>query len=168
VFLKKQSRIALLKMESNRSTRVSRYINAPRSKVYNALIDAEAIAKWKFPTGMTCKVHLFDGREGGTFRISLTYDDPAGEGKTAQNTDTYHGRFVKLIPNELVVEEDEFETDNPLMQGVMTSTISLKDFEDGTEITGLHEGLPAGVALADNEQGWQLAFANLAALVETK
>ncbi len=27
---------------------------------------------------MTCHVHAFDGRERGTFRISLTYDTPTG------------------------------------------------------------------------------------------
>ncbi|HEY3237034.1 MAG TPA: hypothetical protein VGJ84_20110 [Polyangiaceae bacterium] len=37
------------------STRIRRTLNAPRSKVYNALIDANAIAKWKVPSGMTSR-----------------------------------------------------------------------------------------------------------------
>jgi hypothetical protein len=45
---------------------------------------------------MTSHVHVFDAREGGLFRISLTYDEPAGTGKTTTHTDTYHGRFLKL------------------------------------------------------------------------
>ena len=52
-------------------------------------------------------VHEFDAREGGAFRISLTYDAPAQAGKTSAHTDTFHGRFVKLIPNERVVEVTE-------------------------------------------------------------
>ncbi|HYP05429.1 MAG TPA: hypothetical protein VER03_04270, partial [Bryobacteraceae bacterium] len=52
-------------------------------------------------------VHAFDAREGGAFRISLTYDQPAGSGKTTAHTDTYHGRFVKLVPDEVVVENVE-------------------------------------------------------------
>lgn len=151
-----------------RSTRISRYINAPRSKVYSALIDAKAVAQWKAPTGMICHVHEFDAREGGTFRISLTYEGSTGTGKTDSRTDTYHGRFIRLVPNELVIEEDEFETADPSMQGVMRITITLTDKGQGTEITGLHEGLPAGVALSDNEKGWELAFENLAGLVEKK
>lgn len=83
-----------------RSTRVSCHINAPRAKVYSALVDQNAIAKWKVPTGMTCHVHEFDAREGGSFRISLTYNAPTGTGKTTAHTDTYHGHFVKLVPNE--------------------------------------------------------------------
>jgi hypothetical protein len=53
---------------------------------------------------MTCHVHTFDAREGGSFRISLAYDEPTGVGKTSEHTDTYHGHFVKLLPNEQVVE----------------------------------------------------------------
>jgi uncharacterized protein YndB with AHSA1/START domain len=151
-----------------RTTRISRHINASRSRIYKALTDAKEIAQWKFPTGMTIQVHEFDGREGGAFRISLTYDASAGVGKTSKHTDTYRGRFVKLVANELVVEEDEFETTDPSMRGVMTVMISLKDADRGTEITGVHEGLPMGVALADNEKGWQLAFEKLAALVEAR
>jgi uncharacterized protein YndB with AHSA1/START domain len=79
---------------------MSRRVNAPRAIVYRALLDARAVATWKVPTGMTSRVHAFDGREGGLFRISLTYDAPAGAGKTTAHTDTDHGRFVKLVPDE--------------------------------------------------------------------
>jgi uncharacterized protein YndB with AHSA1/START domain len=151
-----------------RSTTISRHIKASRSRIYEALTNAALIAQWKFPAGMSCEVHSFDGREGGTFRISLTYDGPGGKGKTSSHTDTYHGRFVKLVAGELVVEEDEFETTDPSMKGMMTLTITLKDAEGGTEITGEHKGLPPGVSTADNQKGWQLAFAKLADLVEEK
>ncbi len=86
------------------STRTSCHVNAPRSSVYRALLDANAVATWLVPSGMTSHVHAFDGREGGTFRISLTYDAPTALGKTTAHTDTFHGRFVKLVPDELVVE----------------------------------------------------------------
>jgi uncharacterized protein YndB with AHSA1/START domain len=67
---------------------ISRHINAPRATVYRALLDARAVATWRVPTGMTSYVHEFDAREGGSFRISLTYDAPAGTGKTTAHTDT--------------------------------------------------------------------------------
>jgi uncharacterized protein YndB with AHSA1/START domain len=148
------------------STRLSRHVNAPRARVYSALIDPNAVAQWKVPTGMTSQVHAFEGREGGTFRISLTYDEPTGTGKTTAHTDTYHGRFVQLVPNERVVEVDEFETEDPALRGEMTITITLADADGGTEVLAMHEGLPPGVSSADNEEGWRLALAKLAALVE--
>jgi uncharacterized protein YndB with AHSA1/START domain len=64
------------------STRVRRRVNAPRAAVYRALLDAHAIANWKGRTGMTSTVHVFEPREGGAFRVSLTYDQPTGTGKT--------------------------------------------------------------------------------------
>jgi len=134
--------------------------------VYRALLDARAVAKWKVPTGMTCHVHAFDAREGGFFRISLIYDAPTGTGKTTAHTDTYHGRFVKLVPNEQVVEVDEFETEDPALRGEMTITITLADADGGTDLFAVHEGLPRGVSPADNETGWRMALAKLAALVE--
>jgi uncharacterized protein YndB with AHSA1/START domain len=149
-----------------RSTRVSRHVKAPRAKVYSALVDANAIAAWKVPSGMTCHVHAFEGHEGGTFRISLTYDEPTGVGKTTAHTDTYHGHFMKLVPNERVVEEVEFETADPALRGTMTITITLTDADGGTEVLAVHEGLPPGLSAADNEEGWRLSLAKLATLIE--
>ncbi|KUZ78087.1 polyketide cyclase [Burkholderia ubonensis] len=149
------------------STRVSRHLNAPRAKVYRALLDPHAIEQWKAPDGMTCRVDAFDAREGGAFRITLIYDAPTGVGKTTGRTDSYHGRFVTLVPNELVVEIDAFETDDPALRGAMTITITLSDDAGGTRIDAVHDGLPPGVPAADNEIGWRMALAKLAALVET-
>ena len=120
------------------------------------------------PDGMTSEVHSFDGREGGAFRISLTYDDPTSTGKTNAQTDTFHGRFVRFVPDAEVVQEIEFETDDPAMQGVMTITYSLREAPDGgTTVDGLHEDVPPGVAPADNELGWQISMGKLADLVES-
>ena len=150
------------------ATRISQYIAAPREAVYRALLDPDAIARWKVPDGMTAEVHAFEAREGGTIRVSLTYDEPTGTGKTASHTDTYRGRFVTLVPNEKVVEIDEFESADPAMRGEMTSEITLVDAAGGTELHAVHEGLPSGVSAADNELGWRMALAKLAALVEAE
>ncbi|MGH3333996.1 MAG: SRPBCC family protein [Nocardioidaceae bacterium] len=155
-------------MSDMTSTRVSCHVNASPARVYRALVDAESIARWKVPTGMTCQVHEFDGREGGAFRVSLTYGEPNRIGKTTAQTDTYHGRFVRLVPNELVVEVDEFETTDPALRGEMTITITLAGADGGTDLVALHEGLPSGVSAADNETGWREALARLAALVEAE
>src|SRR5215217_5669224 len=123
------------------STRLRQHVNAPRTEVYRALIDAQAVATWMVPDGMTSHVHAFDPREGGSFRISLTYDTPSGTGKTTAHTDTYHGRFLKLVPNEQVVEVMEFETDNDSMCGEMTVTFTLTEADGGTDILGVHENV---------------------------
>jgi uncharacterized protein YndB with AHSA1/START domain len=149
------------------TTRVARRIEAPRERVYRALIEADAVARWRFPAGMTCEVHEFDGVQGGRLRISLTYDAEDAVGKTAGRTDTYSGRFTALVPDELVVEVDAFESDDPALTGEMTSTIRLADAPGGgTDLVATHEGLPASVSAEDNETGWRDALDRLAALLE--
>ena len=149
------------------ATRINRHINAPRAKVYRALLDARAVAKWMVPDGMTSQVHDFNPREGGAFRISLTYIAPPVTGKTSAHTRTSHGRFVKLVANAKVVEVVEFETTDPDMRGSMTITYSLADAEGGTDVLAVHDGLPRGLSPADNEKGWRMSLDKLAALVET-
>ena len=141
-------------------------MRAPRSAVYRALLDAGAIAKWRVPAGMSSHVHEFDPREGGSFRVSLSYDSPGPAGKSAPHTDTYHGRFLRLVPDEQVIEEFEFETDDPGLRSTMTMTTTLTDASDGTDVSVRHEGVPDRVPAADNETGTRMALANLARLVE--
>lgn len=150
------------------STRVAGHVNAPRAAVYRALIDAEAIAAWRVPAGMRSEVHQFEAREGGAFRISLHDDSPDAVGKTSAHTDTYHGRFVELVPNERVVEVLEFESDDPAMAGEMTMTTTLRDLDAGTEVVIQHDGIPDAVNPADNETGTRMALAALAAWVENR
>lgn len=148
------------------STRVSRHVHAPRARVYRALLDPRAVARWMVPDGMTCQVHAFEPREGGRLRISLTYEAPAAAGKTTAHTDTYHGTFVKLVPDAQVVEVVEFETADPGLQGEMTISFTLSDAGGGTEVAAVHEPLPPGLSPEYNDLGWRLSLAKLAALVE--
>lgn len=150
------------------STRASQHVRASRAAVYQALLDAEAIAKWRVPAGMSSHVHGFDAREGGSFRVSLTYEAPVATGKSMRHTDTYHGRFLKLVPNEQVVETFEFETADPALRGTMTMTTTLTDADDGTDVLIVHEGIPDAISVADNEAGTRMALANLARLVEAE
>lgn len=148
------------------STRISRHVNAPRANVYRALLDAQAVATWMVPVGMTSRVHVFDAREGGLFRISLTYDEPTGTGKTTAHIDTYHGHFVKLVPDEQVVEVMEFETADDAMRGEMMVTFTITDADGGTDVLAVHDNVPPGVSPADNQTGWRMALDKLAAFVE--
>lgn len=150
------------------TTRVERLIRAPRHAVYRALLDADAIEQWRVPDGMTSHVHSFEPREGGSFRVSLTYSAPDRTGKSTAHTDTYHGHFARLVPDQEVVEVSEFETSDAALAGQMTITYTLIEEEGGaaTRLVGLHEGLPEGVSPADNELGWRIALDKLAELLE--
>src|ERR1017187_10273493 len=132
------------------SMQVGDHVSAPRPAVYRALLDSEAIRQWRVPAGITGQVHEFEAREGGSFRISLTY----------------HGHLAKLVPNEQVVEVLEFETGDPALRGAMTVTTTLTDAAGGTDVLVVYEGIPDGALAADNATGTRMALANLAKLVE--
>jgi uncharacterized protein YndB with AHSA1/START domain len=154
-------------MEGMYSTRVSQHVRAPRPAVYRALLHADAIAKWRVPDNMHSEVHEFDPREGGYFRVSLTYDSPHEAGKSSAHTDTYYGYFLRLVPNEQVVEEFQFESDDQALAAAkMTMTTTLTDAGEGTDVQIQHDGLPDSIPKADNETGTRMALAKLARLVE--
>jgi uncharacterized protein YndB with AHSA1/START domain len=147
-------------------TRHSVFVDAPPTVVYAALLDPTLIPQWRVPEGMRCHIHTFDAREGGLFRVSLTYDAPDATGKSSAHTDTYHGRFEQLVPGELVVERMAFETANPEMQGDMLITTHLVPHDHGTRLDAVHANLPRGVSPSDNEAGWEQSLAKLAALLK--
>jgi hypothetical protein len=49
-----------------------RVLLAPPERVYRAFLDAEAMAKWLPPQGITGKVHQLDARVGGSHRMTFT------------------------------------------------------------------------------------------------
>jgi len=147
---------------------VSKFIKASRHKVYQAFLDPDAVASWLAPGTMRSTIHTFDPREGGQFRISLTYQNPedSQQGKTTGNVDTYHGRFVQLNPDTLIAEAIEFETEDPKFAGEMLMTAGLADANGGTEVSLQYENVPAGIRPEDNELGSRQSLEKLAKMIE--
>jgi len=150
------------------STRVARTIRSPRKAIYAAFLDQDAVAAWLPPESMTGAVHLFEPREGGRFRLSLTYQDPAhsGLGKTTEDTDTVAGRFAELVPDEKIVWIVEFESPDAALGGEMKVTWTLADADQGTEVAVLMEDIPPGIRPEDNEEGSRSTLEKLAAYME--
>jgi uncharacterized protein YndB with AHSA1/START domain len=154
--------------------RTSQLVRAPRSAVYAALLAPTAVETWRVPDDMVASLREWEPVEGGRFRVSLTYRAEDRTGKTEGATDTYAGTFTRLVPDEQVVEELAFETDDPALQGPMTMTWTLRDAEGdpaagsagGTEVELFHQGLPDVVPPDDNATGTRMSLAKLAAYVE--
>lgn len=153
--------------EGMATTRIGTQINAPRSTVYRLMLDAAAVATWMPPPGVTLEVHRFEPKEGGSFSITLTYDEPADTGEArVLHHDAYFGTFRTLVPDEQIVEVLEFVTETPEMTGAQTLTFTLTDADGGTHLETVHEGVPAGLSAAVNESAWHEALAKLTALAE--
>jgi activator of Hsp90 ATPase-like protein len=64
-----------------------------------------------------------------------------------------------------VVEEIEFEAEDPALRGRMTMTTTLRDADGATEVEIRHDGIPDAVPPEDNETGTRMALDKLARLV---
>jgi uncharacterized protein YndB with AHSA1/START domain len=149
-------------------TCVSRIIKAPRRTIYQAFLDPEALVSWLPPAEMKGRVYEFDAREGGAYRMSLTYvdSDHSPRGKTSDHTDVFRARFLELIPYERIVPLIEFESKDPAFADPMTLNWTLTDAPGGTEVTILCENAPEGIQPDDHEAGFRSTLENLAAFTE--
>ncbi len=139
------------------TVRLHRVLRATPEKVYRAFLDADAMAKWIPPYGLTCKVHHMEAKVGGTFKMSFT-NFSTGHGHS------FGGEYVELVPNERIRYTDKF--DDPNLPGEMTVTVTIKQVLCGSELTIVQEGVPEVIPVEMCFLGWQESLAQLANLVE--
>ncbi|HEU5304874.1 MAG TPA: SRPBCC family protein [Gemmatimonadales bacterium] len=150
------------------STRTSRVLKAPREALYRAFTDPAALAVWLSPGEMTGKVHEFEARVGGGYRMSLFY--PSSEqvyhGKTSEQEDRFTARFVELTPPTRIVQAISFDPADPAFAGEMTMVVTFEGKNGGTDVTILFEHIPPGIRPEDNEAGTRSSLEKLARYVE--
>ena len=146
------------------STRVSRVIDASPEAIYDAFIDPAKLVAWLPPGEMTGKIHEFDARVGGGYRMSLFYPptERSSRGKTADREDMVSVRFVELAPPRRIVEAVRFHSDDPALLGEMTLAATFEAVPGGTNVSLLCENLPPGLRPEDNEEGSRQSLEQLA------
>ena len=151
-----------------RTDTASRIIKASAETIYRALLDPVAIASWLPPEGMTGEVDVFEPREGGHYRMTLTYTKPNHEmaGKASQDAEVVEGTFVALDPNRRIVQRVEFQSDDPAFAGSRMISWHLHTVSAGTEVAGVCENVPPGIAKEDHDAGLRSTLNNLALYVE--
>jgi uncharacterized protein YndB with AHSA1/START domain len=149
---------------SGASTRTSRVIRARPEALYQAFVDPAALIDWLPPAEMTGKIHEFDARVGGGYRMSLFYppDEQVFRGKTSDREDMVKVRFVDLAPPRRIVEAVSFVTADPAFFGEMTLVATFEDAGGGTDVTLEFRNLPPGLRPQDNDAGARLSLEQLA------
>ena len=144
-------------------SRTSRTIKAPPEALYEAFVDPAALLAWLPPAEMTGKMHEFDARVGGGYRMSLFYPPTEHNfsGKTADKEDMVDVRFVELAPPNRIVEAINFVSTDPAFLGEMTMTATFEEVPEGTEVTLVFKNLPPGLRAEDNDAGAQLSLEHL-------
>jgi len=151
----------------SRTHSVSRLVDAPLERVFDALIDPGLLQEWLPPEGMTGRFESFDPRPGGGYRLVLTYvDGSAGSGKTTADTDVVDARFVDVVQNARVVQAVDFVADDPAFAGTMRMTWEVFRHDGRTQVEIRAEDVPGGISAADHAEGMGSSLTRLAALVE--
>jgi uncharacterized protein YndB with AHSA1/START domain len=157
-------------MALRRVDSASRVINAPPTEIYRACMDPNALVRWLPPMGMKGRIEAFDPRDGGEYRIVLTYLDanPSTTGKTTRDADVVHGRFLELVPDRRIVQSVQFESADARFAGEMKLTWALDPAPEGTTVVVTAENVPEGITPGDHEAGFAATLDNLAAFIEAR
>lgn len=139
------------------TVRLHRILKARPDKVYRAFIEPDAMARWLPPYGFLCKVHHFEPRVGGTFRMSFL-------NFSSGNAHAFGGEYLELVPGERIRYTDRFE--DPNLPGEIQVTVELKAVSCGTELSVVQSGIPEVIPVEMCYLGWQESLAQLALLVE--
>lgn len=151
----------------SRTDRASLLIHADREAVFAALTDPDSLLTWLPPTGMRGRFERFDLREGGSYRLVLTYDDASGAlGKADAGSDVSEIRVERVVPGELVEQLVDFESDDPAFRGTMRMTWRLRPTGGGTVVEFEARDVPRGIRARDHAEGLTSSLANLAAYLE--
>lgn len=137
--------------------RLHRVLRAPPDRVYRAFVDADALCKWLPPHGFTAKMHQFDAKVGGGYRMSFTNFTTGG-------SHSFTVKYVELTPNERIVHTDQF--DDPNLPGEMRVTINFEKVSVGTELSIEQAGVPDVIPPEACYLGWGESLTLLAQLVE--
>jgi uncharacterized protein YndB with AHSA1/START domain len=144
-------------MPQSNTVSLHRVIRTQPERVYQAFLNADAMAKWLPPYGFTCKVHHMDANVGGGFKMSFTN---FGTG----NGHSFGGEYLELVPGSKICYTDKF--DDPNLPGTMTTTVTLKPVLCGTDVSIVQTGVPEMIPVEMCYLGWQESLAQLATLVE--
>ena len=108
-----------------------------------------------------------DFREGGSYRMRLTYLDPAGHrGKSSNDADDVAVRFLALVENRRIEQAVTFDSADPDFAGTMTIVWTFEPVRDGTEVTVRCENVPRGIRRDEHEAGLASTLENLARFTE--
>ncbi|MEX0731749.1 MAG: SRPBCC domain-containing protein [Aquisalimonadaceae bacterium] len=145
----------------------SRLIQASTASIYRAFSEPGAMERWLPPSNMTGKMLHFDFRDGGSYRMRLTYKEPQhGQGKTSDDSDEVEVRLTELRDEQRIEQEVTFESGDPAFCGIMRMIWTFQSEGDGTLVTVRAEDVPEGIRPEDHQAGLDSSLENLAGFVE--
>jgi uncharacterized protein YndB with AHSA1/START domain len=128
------------------SLEITRFINAPRDRVYAAWTDPAQLKEWWGPETVRTRNITADVRVGGKYRWDLINQE--GEEMSV------FGEYRELQPDKKVVFTWKWDDDEAWENQDSVVTIELADRDGGTEVKLTHEKLPSEASRDRHNEGW--------------
>ena len=138
---------------------LTRTIRAPRARVFDAFVTAEAMRSWMCPRGMTLPEVQVDARVGGRFRITMRARD--GDQFSAAGT------YREIARPERIVYTWQWES-GPMPPVETLITVSFSERDGGTDVRMTHSGFPDAAMCEPHQQGWSSCFNRLADALDAR
>ncbi len=141
----------------NNSVQLHRVIRSTPEKVYQAFLNADAMARWLPPYGILSQVHHLDARVGGTFKMTFS-GFATGQGHS------FGGTYLELIPGKLIRYTTTF--DDPQLAGEMLVRAEISAVSCGISLYIEQSNIPSVIPTELCYLGWQESIAQLINLIE--
>lgn len=133
---------------------MTRFIRAPREKVFDAFTTQAGLAAWMGPRGMKVRSAQADPRVGGAWRVEMQSRDGS--------TLVVGGHYQQLQRPSRLVYSWKWEGEQSPMPRLETLVeVNLAEKDGGTEMHMTHSGFPAAAAREGHQQGWVSTFNRL-------
>lgn len=132
---------------------MTRFIRAPREKVFDAFTDEAAMAQWHCPRGLHVgEVHA-DVRVGGRYRITMVTRDGVVHGSG--------GVYQTIERPSFLAYTWSWDTEGDAAARTTLIEVTLTEKDGGTQLHMRHTGFPDAGIRDDHHQGWTSVFNRL-------
>jgi glutathione S-transferase len=140
---------------------LSRFIRAPREKVFDAFATQAGLAAWMGPRGMQVRAAQVDPQVGGAWRVEMQSRDGS--------VVAVGGLYQQLQRPSRLVYSWQWEGDNsPMPSAATLIEVTLSEKDGGTELRMVHSGFPAAAARDAHLRGWTSTFNRLNDLLDPR
>jgi glutathione S-transferase len=140
---------------------MSRFIRAPREKVFDAFVDESLLAAWHCPRGMTVTRARADAHVDGRWSLEMVARDGTRF--------AVGGRYRALArPARLSFTWQWEGTGSPMPETETLIEVELVAKDGGTELRMTHSGFPSADSRARHQHGWSSCFNRLVDLLDER
>jgi glutathione S-transferase len=132
---------------------MTRFIRAPRDKVFDAFTDEAAMAVWHCPRGLHVQEISADVRVGGRYRIAI-----AGKGGPAHGVS---GTYQAIERPSFLAYTWSWDSTDATPPRTTLIEVTLTEKDGGTQLHMRHTGFPDAAKRDDHYQGWTSVYNHL-------